>query len=138
MLLQFFLFLELNYLVDFVLSMRWNDPRLNYRNLKQLYDLNALPMNIMEKVGNYRLFRQEEICNYRLFRQEKVGNYRLLKVGSYRLFRQEKVGNYRLFRQEEVGNYRLFRQEKVGNYRLFGQGTQICPFGNSKFNLYEA
>jgi len=52
-----FPFLELNYLVDFVLSMRWNDPRLNYRNLKQLYDLNALPMNIMEKVGKYRLFR---------------------------------------------------------------------------------
>ena len=119
MLLQFFLFLELNYLVDFVLSMRWNDPRLNYRNLKQLYDLNALPMNIMEKVGKYRLFRQE-------------------KIGNYRLFRQEEVGKYRLFRQEEVGNYRLFRQEKVGNYRLFVQGTQICPFANGKFNLYEA
>ncbi|XP_023336040.1 uncharacterized protein LOC111707216 [Eurytemora carolleeae] len=47
--------LELNYLVDFVLSMRWNDPRLNYRNLKQLYDLNALPMNIMEKMWTPQL-----------------------------------------------------------------------------------
>ena len=81
MLLQFFLFLELNYLVDFVLSMRWNDPRLNYRNLKQLYDLNALPMNIMEKVGKYRLFRQEKIGNYRLFRQEKIEKLQIIQIG---------------------------------------------------------
>ena len=49
-LIYIFFHSELNYLVDFVLSMRWNDPRLQFLNLKELYDLNALPMDIMNKV----------------------------------------------------------------------------------------
>jgi len=47
--------LDLNYLVDFVLSMRWNDPRLKFLNLKELYDLNALPMDTMQKMWTPQL-----------------------------------------------------------------------------------
>ena len=39
--------LQSTYLVDFVLSMRWIDPRLEYRNLKEIYYLNSIPLDIM-------------------------------------------------------------------------------------------
>merc|ERR1719445_571552 len=42
--------LKSNYLVDFVISMRWIDPRLTYLNLKELYYLNSLPLDIMQKM----------------------------------------------------------------------------------------
>jgi len=47
--------LKLNYLVDFVLSMRWVDPRLRYYNLKELYDLNKLPMGTMQRIWTPQL-----------------------------------------------------------------------------------
>ena len=42
--------LQSTYLVDFIISMRWNDPRLTFKNLKQIYYLNAIPFYVVEKM----------------------------------------------------------------------------------------
>jgi len=42
--------LQSTYLVDFVLSMRWVDPRLQYKNLKDVYFLNSLSLDVMRNM----------------------------------------------------------------------------------------
>jgi len=42
--------LQSTYLVDFVISMRWIDPRLNYKNLKDVYYLNSLALDVMSRM----------------------------------------------------------------------------------------
>ena len=42
--------LQSTYLVDFIISMRWNDPRLTFKNLKPIYYLNAIPFYVVEKM----------------------------------------------------------------------------------------
>ena len=42
--------LQSTYLVDFVISMRWLDPRLSYKNLKEIYYLNAIPFDVVQKI----------------------------------------------------------------------------------------
>ena len=42
--------LESTYLVDFVISMRWLDPRLTYKNLKEIYYLNAIPFQVVQNM----------------------------------------------------------------------------------------
>ena len=38
------------YMVDFVLSMRWLDPRFTFRNLKEIYYLNSVPPDVIQKM----------------------------------------------------------------------------------------
>ena len=42
--------LELSYTVDFVLLMQWIDPRLQFYNLREQYDLNALSKTVQSQV----------------------------------------------------------------------------------------
>jgi len=42
--------LQSTYLVDFVLSMRWIDPRLKYKNLKDVYFLNSLALDVIQNM----------------------------------------------------------------------------------------
>ena len=42
--------LQSTYLVDFVISLRWLDPRLTYRNLKETFYLNAIPFDVVQKM----------------------------------------------------------------------------------------
>ena len=42
--------IQSTYLVDFVISMRWLDPRLTYKNLKETYYLNAIPFDVVQNM----------------------------------------------------------------------------------------
>ena len=42
--------LELSYTVDFILLMQWIDPRLQFYNLREQYDLNALSNTVQSKI----------------------------------------------------------------------------------------
>ena len=47
--------LKSSYLVDFVLSMKWSDPRLEYKNLKDVFYLNSLAYNTMKDLWTPKL-----------------------------------------------------------------------------------